>query len=272
MNDKFLLDNRPDVKQQFADQLYQRLTTRISESEVEMSTTKKSGTFKWQYALVALLITSILLITFSAPVRAKALELIRLVAGFNISEQNEPPLAFMDDPESTVEVTVYPVLTEQLADLLKNPPFLFKLPTWVPDGYTLNQEIGKSVSGSWISIGWGSEDGLTSYGLLVEKEYSGYSLSAGEGSTEEITINGQPAYLVRGNWGADHQWDPRGGITIGWQLDGCFYRLGYGQREPERFTVTSIDGDMEAILENMIKMAESLVPISEYGSEWQVSP
>lgn len=272
MNENFLFENRPDVNQQFADQLYQRLTTRFSESEVLMSTKNQLQTFKWQYALVALLMTAVLLFTFSAPARAKALELIRLVAGFSIQEQNESPLAFMGDLESTVEVTVYPVLTEQLADLLKNPPFSFELPTWVPDGYTLNQEIGKSISGSWISLGWGSADGLTSYGLLVEKEYSGYTLTAGEGSAEEITINGHPAYLVRGNWGADHQWDPRGGITIGWQLDGRFYRMGYGQREPERFTVTSIDGDMDAILENLIKMAESLVPISEYASGLQVSP
>jgi hypothetical protein len=260
MNDKFLFENRPEVNQQFADQLYQKLTTRISETEVLMNTRKQSRSFKWQYALVALLITAVLLFTFSAPVRAKALELIRLVAGFNIQEQSESPLAFMDDPESTVEITVYPVLTEQLADLLKNPPFSYELPTWVPDGYTLNQEIGKSVSGSWISLGWGSPDGLTSYELLVEKEYNGYTLPAGEGSAEEITINGQPAYLVRGDWGADGQWDPRGGITIGWQLDGHFYRMDYGQLEPERYTVTSIDGDMDAILENMIKMAESVSP------------
>jgi hypothetical protein len=93
--------------------------------------------------------------------------------------------------------------------------------------------------------------------MLVEREYTGYNIPAGENSSEEIKINGQPALLVRGFWHAQ-QWDPRRGIAIGWSKDGHFYRLTYYEREPSHNEIVPIEGDMEAKIAVLVRMAESV--------------
>ena len=272
MNDKFLYKNRPDINQNFTARLYQRLTVSYPEKEDTLNNKKHSQVFKWQYALTVFLITAGLLVTFSAPVRAKALALIRMVAGFNIQEQSESPLKDLsmgenesgnmpdsgaDNPAAVmIEPTVYPVQTEQLPEALKNPPFPFGLPTWTPEGYTMDQTVGISNSNSWVMMGWNNPD-LSEIELMVEKEYTGYNIPAGENSTEEITINGSPAVLVRGFWDKNHQWDSSLGIVIGWKLDDHFYRLTYSQREPLHNEITSID-DLDSKIYELTQMAESV--------------
>ncbi len=235
-----------------------------------------SHIFKWQYALVVLLVTAASVFTFSAPVRAKALELIRIVAGFNVEERNEDPLKNLDEGEipssqaaalisssptiaaasepTVMEPTVYSVPTFTLPEALENPPFQFGLPAWVPEGYVLDQNVG--VTKSWVSMDWNNSN-KSEIEMLVEQEYTGYNLPAGEGSSEEIKINGQSALLIRGFW-HDGQWDPRRGIMIGWVKEGHFYRLNYYEREPSHNEIKPIEGDMEVIIKELIRMAESV--------------
>ncbi len=272
MNDKFLLENRPEIDHNFTSLLYQRLTVNYPEKKNTIKIKNIAEIFKWQYTLPVFIITAGLLFTFSAPVRAKALELIRIIAGINIQEQSVSPLMELSlngcdlseiqdscaDNSATVKnkPTIYPVQTAKLPEVLKNPPFEFGLPTWTPDGYSMDQTVGLSSTDSWISMVWKNQD-MSEIELMVEKEYTGYNIPAGENSAKEITINGTSALLVRGFWDSNNQWDPYLGVTIGWKLDGHFYRLTFFQRESLHHELITID-EMDEKISELILMAESI--------------
>ncbi len=72
-------------------------------------------------------------------------------------------------------------------------------------------------------------------------------------------FNGQPALLVRGNWASQGQWDASLGLTLYWtNLDGRFYRLIYSQRDPVHNRLSPLQGDAQAITQELIRMAESV--------------
>mgnify|MGYP000848870710 FL=1 len=260
MNDDFLYINRPDPDPNFTKRLNQRWKTGFPEKENIVNPKKTIQFSVWQVALSALLITTILLLVFSAPVRAKAIELIRSVAGFNIREQGQDPVMQITD-QPGFSPTSYPHQELEVPDLLKSSPFEIAFPTWVPEGYILDQTIALPESGDWMLIRWENPD-LSSIGLMVEKEYNGWNIPAGEGSTEEISINGQPAFLIRGAWDSDHQWDPDRKIEIGWEQNGRFYRLSFTQTEPVRHEMADLENVDEKI-DILIKMAESFQPLPQ---------
>jgi hypothetical protein len=109
----------------------------------------------------------------------------------------------------------------------------------------------------WVSLVW-NHSNMSEIEMLVEQEYTGYNIPAGENSGEEIEINGRPGLLIRGFWNNQGQWDPKCGITIGWIKDGHFYRLNYSERESSHNEIKSIEGDIEMIIADMVKMAESI--------------
>ncbi|MGV8026836.1 MAG: hypothetical protein AB2L18_09785 [Anaerolineaceae bacterium] len=207
----------------------------------------------WKYALLTFLIAAVFTLTISEPVRAKAWELIKTIAGINVEEQVESPLKGIE--EENVELYTIPTLA--LSKALENPPFQFDLPAWVPEGFVLDQNVAIANSENWIMLVWNNSN-LSAIQMLVEREYTGYAIPAGENSSEEININGLPALLVRGAWDAQHQWDSRLGIVIGWEEDGHFYRLTYYERESSQNTIKPIEGDMDIILNELIQMAESI--------------
>lgn len=286
MNDDFLYHNRPPLRKAFADGLYQHL----SELELDAPAQRRRGFSMrqpvthwntWKFALPALLTVTALafVLAVSQPVRAGALQWIKTVAGFVVEERSESPLEALSPGEPSpaetaaanpigpagtaapaptpLEPTVYLVPTLALPDVLENPPFRFGFPTWVPDGYTLDQVAGVAVSKSWVSFTWNNPD-RAEIQLLVEQEYNGYAIPAGEDSSQEIQVNGTPALLIRGFWDAGHQWDARRGISLGWVKDGVHYRLSYFERDVAHNEIKPIEGDMEAIILELVKMAESV--------------
>ena len=94
--------------------------------------------------------------------------------------------------------------------------------------------------------------------MLVERQYTGYNIPAGEDSSREIRIDGQAALLVTGFWDGEHRWDPKRGIMLGWVKNGHFYRLTYSEREPLHNTIKPIEGDLDLIIADLVKMAESV--------------
>ncbi len=285
MNDDFLYNNRPPVRKTFSDSLYQRLSNEYPDNQFQRKGVKfmnysVTHLFKWKYALLTLLVISATVFTFSEPVRAKALELIRVVAGFNMKELKESPLKGLGEQDvvatqaaaeiipglvvtsaptpTVIEPTVYSVPTLVLSDALKNPPFQFGLPTWVPEGFELDPIVGIANSKSWVLLNWSNSTNSSEIDMLVEKEYFGYNLPTGENSSEEIIINGQPALLVKGTWDPQGQWDPKREIVIGWIKGGHFYRLTYNERLPVSNEIKPIEGDIEVIIRELIRMAESI--------------
>ncbi len=194
---------------------------------------------------------------------------------FNAEERNEDPLKNLDEGEipssqTTALISGSPTIAAASEPLLWNQPFIPFRPlpcpkrlrirrsvwpaAWVPEGYVLDQNVG--VTKSWVSMDWNNSN-KSEIEMLVEQEYTGYNLPAGEGSSEEIKINGQSALLIRGFW-HDGQWDPGRGIMIGWVKEGHFYRLNYYEREPSHNEIKPIEGDMEVIIKELIRMAESV--------------
>ena len=258
MNDDFLYINRPDPNPDFTKRLYQRWRTGFPEKENDVNTRKHLHFSVWQVAFSALLIAAVLLLAFSAPVRAKAVELIRLIAGFNIQEQTADPLAELTD-QPGFSPTSYPHQTIEVPDLLNSAPFEIDFPTWVPVGYLLDQTINMPDSGDWMVLEWQNSD-LSNISLLVENEYNGWNVPSGEGSTEEISLDGRPAFLIRGAWDAEHQWDLDRKIEIGWEQNGRFYRLSFTQSEPLHHELTDIK-NVEEKTDLLIKMAGSFQPL-----------
>jgi len=288
MNDDFLYKCRLPVRKAFADSLSQRLQTLDANQHFQQKgaipmkmkhTVMKTSVWKFALATFILLTALAFTFAFSEPVRAKTLEFIREIAGFSVEERSESPMKALDqnettptqvaainpitDPGSTmpsltqVEPTVYTIPTVSVTDLIKNPPFQFDLPTWVPDGYILNESAGIAISKNWVSLVW-SDTNIREIELLIEREYSGYSIPAGENSSEEIKINGAPALLIRGFWDAQHQWDPKRGISLDWEKDGHHYRLNYSERGTAHHEIVPIKGDMDKIIEELVKIAESI--------------
>jgi hypothetical protein len=282
MNDDFLYKSRPPVRKAFADSLSQRLQMLDTHPHTQptgammKSTAIQSGA--WRFALPTLILLTALAcaFAFSEPVRAKTLELIRGIAGFSVEERSESPLQPFDPIETSptqaypvtspggipasptpVQPTVYPVPTVPVTSMIQNPPFPFGLPAWVPDGYLLDESAGMATSNDWVLLAWKNPD-LSEIELLVEREYSGTNIPSGQNASEEIKINGKPALLIRGFWDENHQWDPRRGISLDWEKEGRHYRLNYTERGMARHEIIPIQGDMGKIIEELIKMAESV--------------
>lgn len=258
MHDDFLYKNRPPVREAFSKNLYQRLSRLESESldlqkgkTMRRSLNRKNLT--WEYALFTLVIATALILTISEPVRAKAWEWFRTIAGINVEEQSESPLTEIEEKD----VEIYAVPTFALPAALENPPFQFDLPTWIPEGYVLDQNVAIAQSGSLVLLAWNGSN-LSEIQMLVEREYTGYTIPTGTDSVEEVNVKGLPAILIVGSWNEQHQWDPSLGITLGWEEDGHFYRLIYAERESAHNTVKPIDTDRDTIIDQLIRMAESV--------------
>lgn len=257
MRDKFLYKLRPPLDKAFSRNLYQRLSLQYPddlELKKEYQTMKRKQQFRgWKYAFLSMCVMAVLLITLSEPVRAKALEWIRVIAGFTVEETLESPIVTIDEaiitPESIPGVSI--------ADIMQDPPFNFNLPTWIPEGFVMDPQAGIANSKDWVSISW-TNAGLSEIQLMVEREYTGYSIPAGEGSSEPVEIDGTPALLVRGAWNTSHAWDMSLGITIAWEEDGHFYRLIYSEHEPVHNELKSIERNGEELVNELTQMAESI--------------
>ena len=230
----------------------------------------------WKYAILIPIVALAMTITFSAPVRAVASAWIKSIAGFFVEERNESPIkdipggevllstpavsAVVEAVPSTVthvQPTEYAVPTLSVPDVLKNPPFTFGLPSWIPEGFSLDQNVGISTSGAWVLMNWKNPN-MSEIEFLVEKEYTGYTIPAGVDSSEEIALNGTPALLIRGFWDEQHQWNPDRQIAIDWEKDGRHYHLAYTERDEDHYAMQPITSNQDAIIQNLIRMAESI--------------
>ncbi len=273
MKDDFLYKNRPPVRPEYATQLYQRLSQQYPDSRLEKkgAFNKMNGRRMWIYALVTLALVVAAVFATAGEVRASVIDLIKSVAGFNVVESNESPLKDFGENAATADKTALPgqaqdtpmavstviIPTLSLDDVLQNPPFEFSLPQYVPAGFTLTGDAAVANSGEWVSLTFANLDDAEIW-MLVEESYTGYQLPAGIDSTEEVSVKGQPALLIRGGWNASHQWDERYGMELHWQQNGRYYRLIWSQRAPATRALQPISGDLEQVERELLQMAESV--------------
>lgn len=271
MNDQFLYTYRPSVRKEFAENLYAKLEKQSYQRSLPQRGLKimLKRSFVW-YVLATLLVCFGVLYSVNGDVRAAVDQAFRAVAGFLVEERTVSPVIGDENPvpvtaaqipslEAQPTYTPYMVEIPSLAvrDVIRNPPFDFSLPTYIPDGFTLRGDAATAISKEWVTLGWANQQN-TEIEMLVEREYTGYALPVGVDSAEEIKVNGQPAMLVKGGWNGEHVWQADYGMEIHWQLNGSYYRLIWNQRTPERNEITEITGDLDVVRSELIRMAESV--------------
>jgi len=268
MTDNFLFENRPSVRKEFAETLYQRLSRKYPDSRL---TTKgkmnMNGRKVWIVAPLALLVAFGVLLAASSEVRANVVDFIRSIAGFEVQESSLSPLAGLDSEAgtgavpagaqdvavlSTVEI---PALV--LEDVLQDPPFEFEIPQTAPAGFVLDNDAAVASSQTWVFLSWSNPNGAE-IEMLVEQEYTGYVLTYGEASTREVIVNDQPALLVLGGWDASHVWDESYGVELHWQHDGRYYRLIWHQMGGEHNEIMALSEAVDTAAQELIQMAESI--------------
>lgn len=241
MDDKFLYQNRPAVRPDFQQKLYERLSSRAAQSK----TANPNFRLVIRFALIALILFAALF-TFSEPARAGIVELIRHIAGFEVEEMDSLP----------VFEGGYEAKHTSLTYLLQEISFEFALPAYIPEGYTLNDKVyydENIVSSDYLN----DDRDLIYYSVQNTMEPL---IVTGFDSAEEIQINGQPALLIRGAF-VDGVWDyTLNGISIYFKQDGLTYKLGqfpsFSRGEHEKETDLSLD--------ELVRMAESIPALKNY--------
>jgi hypothetical protein len=238
MDDKFLYQNRPAVRPDFQQKLYERLSNRPIQSKAA----KPNFRLVIRFALIALILFTALF-TFSEPARAGIVELIRHIAGFEVEEMDALP-GYGEGIEYTPEHT-------SLTYLLQKISFEFALPAYTPEGYTLIDRV--YYDDNIVLLDYLNEDhDFIHYSVQNTMEPA---VLTGFESAEEIQINGQPALLIRGAF-VDGVWDyTLNGISIYFKQDGLTYKLG---QFPSFFRTGEHEKETDLSLDELIRMAESI--------------
>jgi hypothetical protein len=245
MNDKFLFENRPEPQKTFRDSLYAKL-------DQEESETKMLKKHVFQYSLAGLLIAVVLLFTISAPVRANVVNWIRQIAGFNVSESTESPLANVTEVPSMVTVLTPVPISE-----IKDAPFSFAMPQYLPSGFVLSNDFAIAQSKTWVSLRW-SGNQVYEISMLVEIYDKALVLSAAQNSAVETTVNGEPALLIRGSWTSDSVWNENRELELEWLKDGLRYDLQYYRTGEQGIIVPFDNSEVPIRLDELMKIAESI--------------
>lgn len=193
MDDKFLYQNRPPIRSGFSENLYSHI------SSPHLRREKPKNTIKFALGFVAsALFLFVVLFTFSQPVRASVLNWIKQIAGFEIQETDTLPVA---EGKST---SIPPDARDSLADILNNLPYKLDLPTYVPDGFSFEDQV--DLVKTSIFMRWINRDGDEIL-MLVDTDH-GQRYLTGTDVAQEIQVNGQPALLVQGGYNKENNWDP----------------------------------------------------------------
>lgn len=212
MDDKFLYQNLPPVRPGFNENLY----ARISNSTLKKNTSNKTFKFALRLALASLLLFTVLF-TVSEPVRASVVDWIKYIAGFGVQEENE--LSGLDGA-----VTIPVDFTGPLAEALKIIPFELSMPTRLPQGYVLFDEVDVSKKDQSLFLRWINPKGGEIV-MLVEVE-RGQGIITGEAAAEEIIINGESVALIRGGYDSNGKWDAtKRDVHLYWHKDNLIYIL-----------------------------------------------
>ena len=237
MNDNFLYQNRPPVRQGFGESLY----LRISDLPLKKGTSRNRLRFALRFAVVSMILFTVLF-NFSQPVRASVLHWLKEIAGFVIEERDAVSTAVS---EGSLPSDYHRNLLEDVVDLL---PYKLALPTYVPEGFVVNQHVEKT--GDSIFMRWMNEDGDEIL-MMVDTDH-GQRYVTGTDAAWEIEVNGQPAMMIQGGYDSDNVWDDDFKMmNIVQRRDDAVYWLIYIELSDGVF-------DGEAIQNELIYMMSSL--------------
>jgi hypothetical protein len=213
MNDQFLLRFKKNPNPDFVDGLHEKL---------EMKFPYKRNIF---HRNILRIIKAILLLVFfffasSPSARAMVVDFITKIGDLWFSEVNIIEQVDMQNIKS------YEVHTNNIENIRNNVSFEFQLPTWLPEGFFHDGDIGHASDYSWIMISWKKEDSIITL-LIQDDELYSESKPVPVGNIEEIKIGNKSAALIQGNWDfGTGEWDHQNEtIRLTWLDDNLVYSL-----------------------------------------------
>ena len=186
MNDRFLYEARPPVRESFSQELFEKIDHLPQEKQPRAGKAISR-------VLIVLVLACIIAVSASPRARAAISGLLENFAGlwFIVTDDIEAVDTSLIDLQS--------VETGTLGEIRSQLPFSIQIPSHLTTGYVLQDEVGIASDDSWIMLSWeGSDSTLL---LLVQKDTT-YSEEnpAPIGSVEELMIDNKPAALIRGRW------------------------------------------------------------------------
>jgi len=158
----------------------------------------------------------------SPTLRAAVGEVIRHLGNIPIWETDQHP--FLEGEERVISCP-QPVSLAEAQATGKLP-----LPGWVPEGFVLKDKVQlcEGDHGKRIGLTWEHAASRRSVSLLAEYLNQDFIPAEiiGTGGVEEVTVNGEPAALVRGAWNPTTKtWSPRGLVHLRWSRGQIIYQL-----------------------------------------------
>ena len=237
MNDKFLRSYRIAPRLAFAQDMRKRL-------KIDEEKTLRVRTLLLRpvaIGAITLLLVLTLTLVVSPAARAQVQDWVGQVGGVLFTATGDYPGG--DEP-----VTIAPSEKMSLEDARAILPFTIDLPTWVPEGYVLEETV------TFVHF----EDGVERIFIqwrapqkaLLELEIENLPPEeskwlVGQESIEEVLVDGEPAALVRGGWHAD---------TKQWENPEILHL--YIPHKGQTYIFSSMEKDIP--VDELIRMAESL--------------
>lgn len=216
MNDDFIYGALPEVPKEFAQSLYKNISSDMPSQSKRGVYARLKGTRRTQVALIALGV--LLLVAWSQLqlwiryVPIGDLWLVKFGRSTQLAPGDQPAIPFVPTPMPTRD-------WNNPSELLR---FIY-LPSWIPEGFRIDH------SGE---IGWVNDAG-EKIRLYFVARAEGMRPYAPQGMWEEVSVDGQPAILIRGrftttssqNPQAQRKWDETLGLQLHWAIEKYIYTL-----------------------------------------------
>jgi len=238
MDDKFLYQNRPPVRQGFGENLY----ARISNLPVQQDEPRRKIQLALRFTMAVILLFAAL-ITFSQPVRAGVLYLVKQIAGFEIQEDDYIPVT---DGGS---VSIPPDMRDSLVNIAKALPYQLAVPAYVPEGFVFENKV--EVQDTSVFMRW--LDGDRNEILMLVDTDHGQRYVTGADAAREIQINGQSALLIQGNYDIYGNWDPsQKMLNLIQRQDDLIYWLIYIQHADGEFNSDAGQNELARMMSSLV--------------------
>ncbi|MBN2388451.1 MAG: DUF4367 domain-containing protein [Anaerolineales bacterium] len=214
MNDEeFLIRFRQAPPGEFTRALYEKINPSVADAPGSRLLHRLA------VGLAALIFALGLTLAASPAARAYLAALVREIGGLPFEETDQYP--------GGGPVEIIPSQTLSLDEVRLGQPFPLGLPGWVPEGMIPCDQVSVTPFQDGftpVTISWRNPSARTGFDLTVVQEEAPWVVAPG--STQEVTVNSQPAALTRGGWNADEQtWDENLAITLIWKIDEQVYML-----------------------------------------------
>lgn len=242
MNDEFLRSYHKSPRREFSESLYRTIT----QKENHEMLSRTVPTFKrLAFGLAVLCLAFSMALAFSPTARAKFLDMVREIGNMSFTET-------LDYPGGSGPETTFPEKKMSLAEAASAFPLPIRLPSYLPEGFEADLDqvsvmVSDQYSLAYLMVSFINTDdpGKITLWIVDEEGEDGMKMSIAPGSVEELSINGEPAALVRGAWNYNtREWGDPGLMQLLWDKDGASYVLSAAE------TATSI--------EELIRIAESI--------------